>query len=245
MTNLVEVFSSTQGEGMFLGVRQVFLRFAGCNLSCPYCDTVSEPAPAFRVEPSPGTGKFDYYPNPAQPEEVSGLIRKFNLRKCHSISLTGGEPLLHVEFIERLVTLLKDQGLRFYLETNGTLPAQLARLLAVIDIIGMDFKLPSSAKCREMWKVHRDFLQIGSAKEIFVKIVVTGETSEAEIIKTCRIISGVNAKIPLIIQPVTPHQKFKGENPPAAVIMRWQELALDYLQDVRVVPQTHKFLGYL
>ncbi len=245
MASLVEIFSSIQGEGIYVGVRQIFLRFSGCNLNCSYCDTAHDLRPTFRVEFLPGTGKFTCYPNPVQPEKVAEIISKFNLKKHHSISLTGGEPLLQVEFIEKLSFFFKKKGIKLFLETNGTLPSQLAKLISVLDIISMDIKLPSVAGGGEMWDTHRDFLAIGSQKDIFVKIVVAADTSEAEITKACEIIKKVDPKIPLIIQPVTPQPEFSGEKPSAVKLLTWQELARDYINDVRVIPQIHKFLGQL
>ena len=88
-----EIFESIQGEGILVGVRQIFVRFARCNLSCTYCDTVKN-SELF----------FDYISNrrlrnPISAEYVSSVIRSANV---HSISLTGGEPLLYADFIRKI-----------------------------------------------------------------------------------------------------------------------------------------------
>ena len=245
MTNLVEIFSSIQGEGIYTGARQVFVRFSGCNLKCAYCDTPYEPNPRFRVEFPAGTREFVNYSNPAGPDETAEIIKKFNLKKHHSISLTGGEPLLHTKFILQLSRLLKAEGTMFYLETNGTLPSHLAILIPVIDIVSMDIKLPSTSELSGLWDTHSEFLQTCSSKEVFVKTVVSSSTTEPEIIEACKIIKGVNPKIPLIIQPVSSHSGYHGKSPSIRRVIKLQELALDYLTDVRVIPQTHKYLGQL
>jgi len=244
-THLVEIFSSVQGEGPYVGIRQIFVRFAGCNLHCAYCDTDYKFYPSFRVEDEPGTGIFSHRANPVDVETTVEIIKSFNIGKNHSISLTGGEPLLQTGFINRLIGLLKDTGLKFYLETNGTLPDELSGLISQIDIISMDIKLPSAAGNREMWDIHREFLRIASRKKVFVKVVVTGETSESEIIKVCEIIKSVHSMVPLVIQPVSAHRGYTGKSPSLAKLMKMQELALDFVPDVRVIPQTHKILGLM
>lgn len=242
--NLVEVFSSIQGEGPYLGVRQVFLRFAGCNLNCVYCDTKHDTTSRYRVETVPGTGHFGWFPNPARIKRLAQIINNYG--KCvHSISFTGGEPLLNPEFIAGLCTYLRSGDYKFYLETNGTLPEELAAVLPFIDIISMDIKLPSTSGYGEMWQVHREFLQTAAQKETFVKIITASNTPDDEIIRACEVIRDVDSGIPLIIQPITPTNGNVGDNPSVLQLLKQQQLAMQYIRDVRVIPQTHRFLGQL
>ena len=81
-SRISEVFSSIQGEGTLIGRRQVFVRFSGCNLSCNYCDTSKSRDPLYGDEIS----TEELY------KKVNGLLTP----DFHSISFTGGEPLLHV-----------------------------------------------------------------------------------------------------------------------------------------------------
>lgn len=242
-TNLIEVFSSTQGEGPYLGFRQVFLRFAGCNLACAYCDTAHDPTSHFRMETVPGSAEFTYFQNPGTVHQLAELIIAYE--SVHSISLTGGEPLLHTDFISSLIEALNNPKYKIYLETNGSLPKELRKLISAVDIISMDMKIPSTSECGDMWAIHREFLKIGSQKEIFIKIVVSSATSEEEIIKTCNIIKEVDPGIPLILQPVTPSPGFAGCNPSVKQLLDQQSLAMKYIRDVRVIPQTQKFTGQL
>lgn len=244
-THLVEMFSSIQGEGLYIGVRQIFIRLSGCNLTCDYCDTPYDSTPCFRVEIPSGSGQFRSYENPVSPSIVAGICRELGMNNCHSVSLTGGEPLLHCGFIRELSQILRETGIKFYLETNGTLPDKLASIIDCIDIISMDVKLPTSSGCGELWSKHQDFMEIGRQKDIFVKVVITRDTTEEEIINTCDIIRKVDLNIPLVIQPVESHQGFPGKNPSIEKIMRFQEIGLDFIDDVRVIPQTHKYIGLL
>ncbi|MCX7779717.1 MAG: 7-carboxy-7-deazaguanine synthase QueE [Negativicutes bacterium] len=239
--NLVEIFSSIQGEGLYVGCRQIFVRFSECNLKCRYCDTPQSRTGAkdARIEQTAGRRDFIYTANPISVEELAHFINRLTKLPHHSISLTGGEPLCHSSLIAALAPRLNG---RIYLETNGTLCRELAVVLPHIDIISMDIKLPS-AGAGSTWDEHRSFLKLASECSVFVKIVVTADTTTEEFVHAVELVAGVSARIPLIIQPVTPNE-FCGPISPEAVLLL-QEQALQVLRDVRVVPQTHKFLGQL
>ncbi len=96
--DLVEIFESLQGEGRNTGRPCVFVRFAGCNLSCPWCDT--DVARRFS----------------ASLEELVDEISRYGAK---SVVLTGGEPTL-VEGMPELVAALKERGFWIAVETNGT-----------------------------------------------------------------------------------------------------------------------------
>ena len=98
MYNLVEIFESLQGEGRNAGRPCVFVRFAGCNLACPWCDT--DVKPRFKLDLS----------------ELGAEIGSF---KAKSVILTGGEPTIQGEMPE-LVAALKKEGFWIGVETNGT-----------------------------------------------------------------------------------------------------------------------------
>ena len=241
---LVEVFSSIQGEGLFVGCRQVFVRLTGCNISCQYCDTQeSFAAPArARIETDPGRRSFIEVINPLPVFDLVGYVAALCRSPHHSISVTGGEPLLYPQVIKALAPLRKT-GVKLYLETNGTLPLALQSVINSVDIVSLDFKLPSIMGGKEYWQEHAAFLRIAAARTAFVKIVISGETTQAEIDRSIALIASVDKQIPLIFQPVTAVNGVQSVDPAKALL--WQEQALRQLQDVRVIPQTHKIMGQL
>lgn len=243
--DIIEIFSSIQGEGVYVGVRQIFLRLAGCNLSCNYCDTPVDITPHCRVELVSGTGVFREVPNPLSPVEAMDILNQLHARKHHSISLTGGEPLMSVSFLKELLPLIKDNGLPVYLETNGTLPDNLREIISQVDIVSMDIKLPGSTAGGVFYDRHREFLSVANQTEVFVKAVIAELTSDDEIRNTASLIKDINPAIPLVLQPVTPGAGNHIVPPGAKRVIDIQDLALNYLPDVRVIPQTHKFLGQL
>lgn len=243
--DIIEIFSSIQGEGVYVGVRQIFLRLAGCNLRCHYCDTPVDITPFCRVELVSGTGVFQDYHNPISSPETMDIIKQLHAEKHHSISLTGGEPLLSLAYLKETLPLFKANGLVVYLETNGTLADNLREVIPYVDIISMDVKLQSSTAYGELWDEHREFISVANQKEVFVKAVVSGQTTDDEIHKTAALIKKINKAIPLVLQPVTPGTGNSCVSPGAKRLIDLQDLALSYIPDVRVIPQTHKYLGQL
>ena len=78
--NLLEIFSSIQGEGVLVGCRQIFLRFPDCNLNCRYCDTDFLQSKTCQIENSPGTGNLDKVSNPLDFGTVESLISAWDSR---------------------------------------------------------------------------------------------------------------------------------------------------------------------
>ncbi|MDI6731650.1 MAG: 7-carboxy-7-deazaguanine synthase QueE [Candidatus Margulisbacteria bacterium] len=246
---LCEVFNSIQGEGLYVGERQTFIRFAGCNLSCQYCDSPAalNITKEYGVEKIPGTRQFAKYPNPAGINQLIELVNLFEAPKLisHSISLTGGEPLLQVDFLKNFIPALKEKvSLPIYLETNGVLPDHLSEIIDLIDIIAFGLKLPSATGLSPYWKKHRKALEIAYMKEVFVKVVFSRETKAKEIDEAVSLIIEVDNNIPLVLQPVTPSGSIK-HRPNPDQIMAFYTLAKRKIKTVRVIPQVHKLMGVL
>lgn len=223
---ITEIFRSFQGEGLYAGEEQIFARFQGCNMRCAFCDT-------------PPRGLAEKTLVVSMMKRISRLNRD---GKVKSVSITGGEPLLQADFLEVFLSRVKRCGYAIHLDTNGTLPDKLSRVLGIIDVIAMDIKLPSSTSDREFWDEHRRFLLIARTKNVFVKIVITKQTDEDELNRAVELIGKIDRMIPLVLQPVFVSESFDNA-PDNAVLIRWQRQALKNLPDVRVIPQLHKIWG--
>ena len=239
--NVIEIFSSVQGEGKYLGCRQIFVRLADCNLNCAYCDTDFSRADFCRVETFAGSAIFRDVKNFLSAAQVAEVIKKFcGEVPTQAVSFTGGEPLLHWQFVSDVATAIKNFGVKVFLETNGTLYRELEKISDAIDIISMDIKLPSVIGAN-LFDLHEKFLRAARGKDLYVKIVVTDGTTREEFLSAVELVANVDADTLLIIQPVTPVGKICAAS--AEKILSLQAAALRQLKNVRVIPQTHKFIN--
>ena len=191
---------------------------------------------------SRGKGSSHKFPIPCSLTEWFESVNKLCKSPHHSVSVTGGEPLLN-PFAVIALSAFRTPGVKIFLETNGTLPEALSSVVDAIDIISMDIKLPSEMKGKSCWQEHADFLQIAAKREVYVKIVLSGTSVDDEILQAVDLVATISRDIPLVLQPVTPINgvyAVSSEN-----ILRWQTLAMKQLSMVRVIPQTHKLLGML
>lgn len=213
---ITEIFWSFQGEGLYIGVPQLFIRFAGCNLQCPYCD-----------EPQSLKSGHAYTPDMLM-AEIKPLLK----RPVHSISLTGGEPLLQVDAIK---AVLPELPRPVFLETNATLPGRLEEIAGHITYFSLDFKPGYEREFAD------SLVHIKDRSGVYVKYVVLRDFLITELEQCCRSIAAINADIPLILQPVTPVSGIKSAKPQDS--FRAFNTASRHLKTVRVIPQAHKLIG--
>lgn len=148
---VVEIFKSIDGEGIRAGFPVTFIRLAGCNLNCSYCD--SRYACDWKDEDV----------TEMTPEEIFTKVFKMGNKR---ITLTGGEPLIH-EDVDTLIELLRNNGFEINIETNGSVDIDkyigYSRIL-----LTMDFKCPSSGMTDRMLLSNLDKLR----KKDVLKFVV-------------------------------------------------------------------------
>ena len=224
---VAEIFSSIQGEGRWVGSKQVFVRLAGCNLDCAYCDTKIDTSTEMTADQVANT--------------VKSLLEPEHFHR--SISLTGGEPLLAgAKFINSLAQTAAETGLPLHLETNGTLPGTLRQVADSLRYISMDIKIQSATGEPPQYDANHRFLEIAAAKECCVKVVFTPECKPDEIEAAAGIVAGVDPAIPFILQPATPRGRVKNF-PSPEIMLSLYDIAAGVLKDVRIIPQIHRFLG--
>ena len=116
---LHEIFRSLQGEGRNTGRPCVFVRYAGCNLACPWCDTDHAPRLSLKT--------------PALLDRIADFA-------CPNVILTGGEPLLQADALTELAQALHARGLWVAIETNATIEPPPA-LRAALDYVAASPKV--------------------------------------------------------------------------------------------------------
>ena len=225
---IIEIFSSFQGEGLLIGQRQIFVRFAGCNLNCNYCDT--------NDSKSEKSGKL------MTPEMVTEEINKILTPDCKAISFTGGEPSLYPDFINEVS---KNFNLSIMLETNGTLPDNID-LLNKLDIVSLDIKLPEHFDGdfdEEIFLNEIKSLNLLREKSInvYCKVVILPSTKiksfKGVVEKLSQNISS-KSNLKIIIQPSSPLGEWKDIN---FKLFEFSEVVGQYFE-VSTIPQIHKIL---
>ena len=127
---VVEKFVSIDGEGPMAGGLATFIRFAGCNLRCSWCDT------SYSWEEKEDTEQFTA-------DEIYQYIKQTGVKH---VTLTGGEPLIHDGIKELLLLLNQEESLLVHIETNGSIPIQSFQQLFQNDRVRyiVDYKLSDS-----------------------------------------------------------------------------------------------------
>ena len=209
---VAEIFTSINGEGRRAGEPALFIRLAGCNLSCSYCDTA-------------WANRADTPVRKLTAAQIAAIVRQEAIR---NVTLTGGEPLIADGAAKLLETLSGIAGCRVEVETNGSVP--LEPFFACGDNITftMDYKLPGSGQeygmCRENLKTLRACDSI--------KFVVSDIDDCLRALELIRAYS-LDERCTVFFSPV-----FGGTRPREIADFMLQ----NSLNDVRLQLQLHKFI---
>ena len=225
---IIEIFSSFQGEGLLIGERQIFVRFAGCNLDCNYCDT--------KNSKSESSGKL------MSVEEVCSEIEKIITPDCKTVSFTGGEPSLYPEFISEVS---KKLNLKVMLETNGTLPENID-LIEKLDIVSLDIKLSEHFNNDFDNKIFENEIKslnllISKSISVYCKVVILPSTkikSFEEVVEKLSENISNKSNLKIIIQPSSPLGEWENIN---FKLFEFSEVVGQYFE-VSTIPQIHKIL---
>ena len=182
MLQVIEVFTSIQGESTQAGRKCFFIRLEKCNLSCCYCDTV-------------------YAASGGYPAEIDDLVAEAKKSGVDLVEITGGEPLLQEE-TPALCRALLAAGFEVMIETNGSLPIKDVPV-AVRRII--DCKLPDSGMSQKM--LFENYSLLTPRDE--VKFVVSSRRDFDYAVDICRRYK-LSEKTPnLLVSPVWGKYEFK------------------------------------
>ena len=221
MAKIKEIFKSIQGEGPFIGYQQLFIRFCGCNLNCSYCDTDFSPENIL--------GEFS-------PQELVDYVNKLEISDIHSVSLTGGEPLISYKFLKEFLPLIPNK--KVLLETNATLVDELSEIIDFVDIVAADIKLESATGSKNRFDLHKDFFDVAKSKNLFAKVVFNDKISDFEISETCKLAKMYG--IELVLQPQMINNNMAVSSDFAELIFA---KFLSQYKNVRLIPQVHKFIN--
>ena len=214
---VVEIFGPTlQGEGRAIGKKTMFVRLAGCDWSCLWCDTTY----AWRADDLAPVARLSE-------AAISARLRELDPH-CRAVTLSGGNPALHD--CGPLVDLLHADGFRIHVETQGS---RAPAWLAAVDSVTVSPKGPSSGMAAD-WTGLADTLRLARDPELKVVIFDRNDLMFAKAVHTR------HPGVPLTLQ-VGNRVGQDGMDDWLAHLhtLADQVLADGGLQDVRVLPQMH------
>ena len=225
---ITEIFSSLQGEGPYAGTKHIFVRFEECHMHCSFCDEIHKVGKDWSLD-----------------DTLNEILRLEQAYGPHQhVSLTGGEPLLYLPFIQPLIQALREKGLKIYLETSGVLWKALDEVLENCDVIAMDLKPASVTHEKNYLEDHRQFLTTSKNKNVFLKMVVSKEISVDEYDTHVQMVAETASQVSLYLQPITTPQ---GEGHEDAELMKLisdlQKRGQQWLSDIRIGVRLHRILN--
>jgi organic radical activating enzyme len=231
---LSEIFTSIEGEGILLGTKTLFVRFAGCPLKCHWCDT------QYAIPFTNGLS--------LTVDKVKELIAARLDRNTFKINFTGGEPLAQAAAVVELGRFAQGLGLATYLESACHDSDRFKQVLPVIDFCKIEFKLSDSMAVdlqhhRHLIINELECLRAASeaGKIVYIKIVITASSNLEDFRGLVKEIFNVVLAAKLagfIIQPSS-----TADGPSLERLLEFYDVVYPFYNDVRIIPQLHKALG--
>ena len=211
-------------------------------MRCRYCDTPDSLERTAGYTIYDGDTPPEVRFNPVSTDDLVALLASMLEREApiDAIALTGGEPLTQSEFLAALLEAGRF-SLPVLLETNGVMPRRLRDVLAFVDIISMDIKLPSNTGEGGFWDEHAEFLELARVKDLYAKVLVDQTTADDEVAHAAALLASTTPNLAAFLQPIV--DAAGRPQIEATRLTHLYTLARQHLESVRVLPQTHKLLG--
>ena len=232
---IVEIFRSLEGEGAFIGTPTIFIRLAGCPVGCKHCD-------------SKATWKVNNFPKKTLQEVIDEVARlnSGDQMIIDRVSITGGEPLIHEEFLLSLCNALvmKNPWFTINLETSGTLfPHSIFRpghYSDYVDTLSLDIKTPSSGVVLQESQIKS--LQTAARSEVvYIKAVIDSQ-KDLNFVLDVFFDPKVEMANELVLTPCEKAGKFFNFDSIFKVLNKRKVDVKKF--KIRVITQQHKLMGF-
>ncbi|NIP61692.1 MAG: 4Fe-4S cluster-binding domain-containing protein [Nitrosopumilaceae archaeon] len=231
---IFEVFTSVEGEGILYGTKTLFVRLAGCPFKCFYCDTTDA------LPLSSGT-EYDI-------DKACGLIKEKLEDNTFKVNFTGGDPLLQPDAVAQMAKYVNSMNVFTYLESSCFDSDNFKKVLPFIDFAKIEFKtIDSEFVDRQHYKLLVENAieclrsSVAQKKTTYIKIVVSSKTDSKPFSELVNKIFQAISKDDIagfVIQPT-----YGIAEPNLDLLLKLYDMVYPYYNQVRVVPQLHKFIG--
>lgn len=231
---LFEVFTSVEGEGILFGTKTLFVRLAGCPFKCFYCDT---------KEALPLTSGKEY-----EIDDAKKIIEDNLAQKTYKVNFTGGDPLMQSDAVCELAKFVQQKKIPTYLESSCYDSEKFSQVLPFFDFVKIEFKTSDSEFVDKdhYSKLLENELQclkiaVQSGKKTYIKVVVSSRTQLDQFRNLVQKIFQAASKSGIagfIIQPT-----YGIAEPELKALLDFYDVVHLYYEEVRIIPQLHKFIG--
>lgn len=231
---LFEIFTSVEGEGILYGTKTLFVRLAGCPFTCFYCDT---------KESLPLDSGTEYDLN-----EACKLIDSNLKNQTYKVNFTGGDPLVQYQAVAELAKHVQSKKIPTYLESSCFDSKKFDYILPFIDIVKIEFKTKDSefVDSKHYEKLIANTMDclkssVSSKKITYIKIVVSSKTNLNDFNNLVTSIFNSISKNQIdgfVIQPT-----YGIAEPTLDLLLKMYDIVYPFYNEVKVVPQLHKFIG--
>ena len=231
---LFEIFTSVEGEGILYGTKTLFVRLAGCPFTCFYCDT---------KESLPLDSGTEY-----SIEEANKLIDSNLKNQTYKVNFTGGDPLIQHQAVAQLAKHIQDKKIPTYLESSCFDIDRFNHVLPFIDIVKIEFKTTDSdfVDSQHYEKLIGHTMKclkssVDAKKTTYIKVVVSSKTKPDDFKELVNQIFDIVSKEHIdgfIIQPT-----YGVAEPSLDLLLSLYDIVFPQYNEVKVVPQLHKFIG--
>ncbi len=231
--NISEVFASIQGEGLFVGTMQLFIRFD---------DKPAADEKTFVLRTLPGA-KNQYARNPVSAERLFQLLADtYPLEEFFSISFIGSEPLHQAEFLEEMLHILKKSRLHTFVQTSGTPIKNYIKLSGLVDRWCIDLNCGTARNTMRCSRAIEKIIESSTPENTYFRLAIDVNDDPEKLL---RMITGLQPEeYTLVLQPCAIFPAHISDWDTGTIIS-WIQLFQPHFHQVRWIPQVHKLLRIL